>query len=267
MRRQIEAAAFESEVIKIATSKIFFHTIQIMDEGGKYGYKPRGTGILTLINGKYSILTAAHVIDELLQDIIILNSHLGIVKFTNFILRSDYKTGEKIDLAYIELDEELGVFLSKYYTFLPIEKIRHSHVVEENQQYLVFGYPADNLKEEDGIGVTEPTYHLLPGAKQIAYDFHKLSKEFSYALKYAGKGKMLVTGEKVKVDPKPYGLSGSGIWLITAQDIDGVLHYHYGLIGIATSIRMVKYHVLVGNRIEPLMDAIFFNNMKDSHNL
>lgn len=254
MSIKLDSDAFEAEVTRLANSKIFAHTIQFMDKGGKFGYSPRASGVLVTTGKKYFIFTAAHVTDIQNNDSFILNTPAGIIEIKAFVRETNFRNNGRIDMAFIELPDKVGILLAEYYQFLPLSQIHHSHQVEENIQYLVLGFPGKSIRKEDDNAITEAVFHFLKGAKNNVYEKYSLMKEHHYVLNFAGKGRSLITKEKMNVDPEPYGLSGCGLWLITGRLIEDQVKCDYCLIGIMTELRKGKYHALIGNRIEILMD-------------
>jgi hypothetical protein len=247
---------FDKNVHEIATKKLFYHTVQLLEKGGAYGYKPFGSGVLVEINSKYLVFTASHVTAVTSEINLYINTPKGFLIVRGGSRETDLEKDKHTDVAYIILDEEVGKLLAESYTFLPISKIRGDHSLLRILQYVVAGYPVKNIKTEGKTVYAGMSFYLLQGSKDEAYAFHKKEKEKNYLLDFAGKGINLNNQGKEKVDPEPYGLSGCGLWQILPSFIHGKWEFDYKLIGIMTEFKKSKYHVLVGNNVGFIMQAL-----------
>lgn len=251
-----DQSELDEYVLKTSKEKIHYHTIQFLVRGGKFGYKPLGSGVLVKINGRYLIFTASHVTENTGEQNLYISTPKGFLRVVGEARETDLEKDKHTDLAYIILEDVVGKALEEAYSFIPISMIKPFHQMEEQGRYIVIGYPVKNIRTEGKIVYAGSSTYLLQGSKDEAYEFHKLSKELHLVLNFAGKGIELTGNNKKKRDPEPYGISGCGLWLITAIPNNERVEFNYRLIGIMTQFRKVKYHVLVGNRVELLMEAL-----------
>lgn len=128
--------------------QVHSHTIQLLAKGGKYGYKPYGSGVLVFADNKCLIITAAHVTEDFDNTPLFVNSKKGIIPVVGGLRETDLDRDNTTDLAYIVLDDAIAAILVQTYDFLPISKITHSHVPVITNQYLVVGYPDVNIRAE-----------------------------------------------------------------------------------------------------------------------
>ncbi|MEJ7679800.1 MAG: hypothetical protein WKG06_18480 [Segetibacter sp.] len=160
-------------------------------------------------------------------------------------------------MTYIQLDKEVAEAISQAYNFFTIDKIGHSHLAKKSNQYLVVGYPETNIRAKRKTVYTGANILLLASAKDEVYEYYKFNKEDHFLLGFAGKGLDLTTNKKSEKLGDPYGMSGCGLWYISAAfDDNKKLICDYMLIGIMTEFKKDKYDVLIGNRIEFLIDAL-----------
>lgn len=253
---QLTQQIFEQQVHEVATKQLFYHTVQFLEKGGPYGYKPLGSGVLVQISGKYLVFTASHVTAITSEIDIYINTPNGFLTVRGYSRETDLEKDKHTDVAYIILDDDVGKELAKSYQFLPLSKIRANHDIQRVLQYVVAGYPVKNIRTEEKTVYAGLSFYLLQGSKQEAWDFHKKEKGKSFLLDFAGKGTILNTEEKEKVDPEPYGLSGCGLWQMLPAFVNGQWQFDYRLIGIMTEFRKNKYHVLIGNNIGFIIHAL-----------
>jgi hypothetical protein len=254
---------FDQLVHEVTTKNLFRHTVQLLEKGGKYGYTPLGSGVLVEINHKYILFTASHVSAVAEEKNLFINCQKGFVIILGDSRETDLEKDKHTDLAYIILDEKVGKILAESYSFLTLSKIRSNHHLRRILQYVVAGYPVKNLRTEEKTVYAGMSYYLLQGSKDEAYAFHKKGKGKNLLLDFAGKGTDLNSQEKKKIDPEPYGLSGCGLWQMIPEFVNGQWQMDYRLIGIMTEFRKSKYHVLVGNNIQFIIQALQqFENFK-----
>jgi len=248
---------FDQFAFEFGKEQIFKHTCQLLTKGGKYGYKPLGTCVLMTVDNKYFLLTASHVTKILETQFIYINVNSKFVIVSGLLRDTDLSKDKKIDLSYIQLETQVAEVLSQTYNFLNIDKIGHSHEPKNSHQYIVVGYPEINVSTEGKTVYSGANILLLAGAKNEVYDFYKFNKEAHFLLGFAGRGFDLETSKKSDKLGDPYGMSGCGLWHISASfDIEKKLVCDYMLVGIMIGFRKGKYHVLIGNRIEYLIDAL-----------
>ena len=217
--------------------------------------KSLGTGVLLYTNKKYLILTASHVAKDETFYIVVKNE---LKYISREYVKEVRKDSGKIDLSYIILDNQVADLINHEYTFLTEKDILLSYKSNASMlNYLVVGY----LERTTKINIAENTIHTiattfnLKMSNEKAYDFHKTNKEFQISLDFKGKleNYRLNINEKI---PDPYGLSGSGLWGLFHKPDSLKYKFECKLIGIMTEFKKVKYHCLIGNKIEILVESI-----------
>jgi hypothetical protein len=249
---------------RIISERLLDHTCQFFIKKTE-GLRPYGSGVFVVIHDIYLIFTASHVADKLSDK----NSNLFIRiendEYINVIGRvkyTDLSRSNGIDLAYIKLDSQMIPYLTNYYEFLTIDKIRrHDRLLEGGANYCVIGFPENSFEyENDKLNTIAQAYFTLP-MNDKPYEYYKLSKDDWIILKMTGKGQDVITKEKLSMNTHFYGLSGCGLWLMMPNINDN--SYDYRLIGIMTDYRKAKYYCLIGNKIHLLIEALsVFENMQ-----
>lgn len=232
-------------------NEIVRYTCQLFEKGGKYGYKPLGSGVCLKISDKYFIVTASHVVEN--QSEFYVKGNGKFVAIVGDSRSTDIAKSNGIDLAYIILDKSiLDDFLFNH-DFLPINKIQGRHKLLDASQYVICGYPERNIKVVNNNVSTGSSYFILPPQKEHVYNYYKLKKEHFFLFEYKGKAVNVITNTKSKNIKDPYGISGGGIWCIVPTQTDNGFDIQYRLIGIVIGGK-TKYMSLVGVRIELLIE-------------
>lgn len=251
----------DEAVIKQINTKIFKHTIQFFKiENGKP--KPYGSGVFAKIYNDYFIITASHVasfFEEYPNEELIIKTGkelfipiLGEVKY------SIIDQNERIDLAYIKLDKQTIVCLSKAYIPVTIEKFRHHNNLINGTNYCILGYPAINVTKEGEPFKTGAAYFLAtPSNNDKQYQYYKFNKRDHIILNVKGKGTDVNTNKKGKIISPFHGISGCGLWFLLIYDnpITGKTEVDYRLVGIMTEFRTGKYFCVIANRIWLIIEA------------
>jgi hypothetical protein len=234
--------------------EIHKHTVQLLIEGGIHLFKPFGTGVLVFIGGKYLLLTAAHVtsITDTQNLYIILSGKPHVISGT--LQETDLDKDNNIDIAYIFLDDVLSNLISKEYSFLPFNKINIAHSIVPSSQYVIFGYPARNIKEDISRQTiyTGSQVFVTSIADEEIYRNMGFDKKDHFVMNFNITGIAEETGEVVKVED-PYGISGCGLWFITASQVGDKIEYGYELIGI---VKGGSVYQIVATNIRILIDGI-----------
>jgi hypothetical protein len=251
---------FDRLAMRLSRTHLHHHTIQILNvnKGGTVSYKPGGSGVLVQQGGRYFIFTAAHVTGDVATDGLFVNTRIGVRPIEATLDETDYHRDGMVDIAYLELEPHLAQLLTETYTFLPFEKIEARHVPPDQAGYMVSGYPEVNIDVDPATHTvtTGSSHFLLSMANDKPYEYHQIPRDACFALNFGGAGTDLESGAKEKGIKDPHGISGCGLWRLIPSWPNGRMSLDYRLIGIMFLVRRVKYHVLVGNRIELITDRI-----------
>ncbi len=243
---------FDKQAFAIG-EKIYHHTVQLLQKSvGPYDYSPCATGVLVKINNQYFIFTASHVIRDIYDkgNKLFVSTTNGVVMIKGHNDSTDLEKDNDTDLAYIVLERDLAELLGKSQVFLSQEKLGDLIFDVPSTQYLIVGYPAANIKDENNIVHTGAQMYLTsPASKQI-YDNRGLDEGRHYVFEYGQNMTDLITGERVDSGPNPRGISGCGIWFISISKIDETIIYDYSLVGI---IKGGMTYFLMGTKIGVLI--------------
>lgn len=242
----------------VMSNELVPHTIQLFEHGPSKRMKPYASGVLAILNNKHYILTASHVVENWSDEHQLYVRHRkGYVSIVGTTSSTVIEKTEKVDLAYILLEEEVVKFLIDGYKFLPISKFRRHIDLLDAAQYCVVGFPEVNQwHDEKGVLRTGTTAYFMQPSKNNVYEYLKLKKENHICLEFKGVGKDIKTGEKKKIKGDHYGLSGCGLWLILLSKTESNYSYDFRLIGIMTDFRRSKFDCLFGNHIELLLKGL-----------
>lgn len=255
MERADKQLIFCNAACELSKAKLHFHTIQFLKRSGKpgYSYLPYGSGVLVRIVDHYFIFTASHVTKGAEIDKLYVNTRVGVHQVIGTCQEMDFERDKHMDLAYIQLDKMLGMLLAESYQFLELPKLSHSHKPKQNSNYMVSGYPAKNIWKEGEDIYTGSSHFLMSMADEKWLRHYNFDPGRNYGLSFAGRGIDINTDKKTEKIGDPHGISGCGLWYLQVRPEPGNINLDYVLIGIMTEYRNGKYHMLIGNRLEPIM--------------
>ncbi|OUL62755.1 hypothetical protein [Flavobacterium sp. AJR] len=251
----------DKAVVKQINSKIFRHTIQFLKiENGNP--KPFGSGVFAKIYDDYFIITASHVAsffkERPNEELRIKVSKEFFIPVLGEVKYSIIEKNERIDLAYIKLDKETIIYLSKVYIPVTIEKFRHHNNLLNGNNYCILGYPAINVSKDGEPFNTGATFFLAsPPTNDKPYQHYKFNKRDHIILNVKGKGTDVRTNKKGKIISEFHGISGCGLWFLLIYDnpLTGKIEVDYRLVGIMTEFRTGKYFCVIANRIWLIIEA------------
>ncbi len=247
------------EIISQMTGeKILRHTCQLLTKDEKGKLKPHGSGVFVVINEIHFLLTASHVTTEWSNEnqIYIRIGKNNYVSLVGELRETDLEKDNKVDLAYIKIDDVVVNELKKPYIFLPVSKIRLHEKLLDGMNYCIMGYPEKSVATiDEKIEPVAQAYYVNPSSQKV-YDYYKFPSEAFYMFAMEGKGENIKTGEKAKTGSHFYGISGCGVWLMIIDTNGEKPSVDYRLIGIMTEFRNDKYFTLIGVKLRLLMDGI-----------
>ena len=261
MTQKIFIKETDKAVVEQINSKIFKHTIQLLkNENTKP--KPFGSGIFAKIYDDYFIITASHVAsffeEHPNEELRVKVSKELFIPVLGEVKYSIIEKSERIDLAYIKLDKQTIVYLSKVYIPITIEKFRHHNNLLNGTNYCVLGYPAMNVNKDGEPFNTSAAFFLAsPPTNDNPYQHYKFNKRDHIILNVKGKGTEVNTNKKGKIISQFHGISGCGLWFLLIYDNPktGKTEVDYRLIGIMTEFRTGKYFCVIANRIWLIIEA------------
>ncbi|CAN5667115.1 hypothetical protein BH10BAC2_BH10BAC2_02390 [soil metagenome] len=234
---------------------ILKHTLPIFRKVDD-NYILEGSAVLAFIENHCVLVTAGHVLTHFSSLAVNANGKMWflIYHFLYFIKEQP----NDMDVGMVVLDEDLALMLVNEIIPVTSANIVLDHVPEEIIRYLVVGFPEKLSKssKENKIVKISPAKMLLEACNEKIYSYYKLKREAHVALLYAGSGNSLLTGKRISTLDEPYGMSGCGIWLMSAKKVNNDIQAYYSLIGIITDIKKGKYHCIFGYGIKFLINHL-----------
>lgn len=220
--------------------------------------KPLGSGVFVEIGGYFFLLTASHVMEHLTNDnpptVQIAENHF--VSLYGDILRTDFKIGDRMDIACIRLRDGIVDSLRGEFEFLPVSKIRHHRKTLNGSNYCAFGFHENDMaKTETGLKYFAQAYYLQPSAPKV-YGTYNINPDHSFLMEMKGKGIDIKLGTKTKINTHLHGHSGGGLWLYSIVTVGGKKSVEYRLIGILSEFNRGKYYFLKAENIWFIICAI-----------
>ncbi len=264
---------FKESVNAIARNHITKHTILLWIHDTKYDWqskrnvtllKPYGTGVIVKISDEHFLFTAKHVAERINDGLqLFFRSSAGqflTVKGYGRLIGSP--NDESIDIAYIKLDKhtvnsinEIGDkhFLIERQHILPGLEIR------KDEPLLLCGFlGATSVVKANNPIIPKGSFQLATHAQKKIYNHYGYKENIHVVTNIHGRATDILTGEKTKkLDLE--GMSGGGVWKISANKFLSRERIDYHLAGIIFRYEKDKYHVVVANRIDILMLSITEN--------
>ena len=250
----------DSPILNNALNIIGNFTIQLWEkERESTEWYPIATGILCFDGANYFILTCAHTFSvedgvNKVQGIVINNSFTPLNE--ERVLAPDTTVHGKCDVAIVKLSSDTTEYIREIgFEFLDKKYLGISLSVQNESMLHICGYPANKTRGpiygRDGKKILIETisdlnneriilpivfssklvYLALPYIDDISqYERREIEKETHLLLSFHYKKLTRLNGSRITL-PKPCGMSGSGLWVITS---DG----NYYLLGI-----MIEYNL------------------------
>lgn len=243
---------------KMTGEKILRHTCQLLVKNSNGHLKPHGSGVFIIAGEVHFLVTASHVTKDWSDEnqLYIRIGKTNHVSLVGELRETDLDRDDKVDLAYIKIDERILSDLQKPYIFLSVSRIRDHKKLVDGTNYCIMGYPEKNMANIDGkIEPVAQAYYVSPSSQKV-YEHYKFDQDIFYMFEMKGKGENIKTGKITKTGTHFYGISGCGVWQMIL-DVDGETpSIDYRLVGIMTEFRKGKYLTLIGIRIKLILDGI-----------
>lgn len=251
----------------------FTYTVSIFHEIERKGHLKAenfGSGVLAKIQGKPFLLTAGHVLDDVLQYTEVALSGLEPGSKGVRLLYEAYATNwppgterpddeDFVDIAAFRLCEEIAKALSE--RFMPEELFELNDAELIGNQYLIYGFPA-NIRRGKFFNRTAraKAYPYLTSLYRLERGEPKDYDRTAEVLVDYSRKETLSEDFHLQTAPHPQGMSGCGIWRMYSAD-------HQGESWDGSAMRLVglshtyceKLKVIRGTRIS------LFNEMIREH--
>lgn len=241
-----------SELIEREITKCTIQLFQIID--GKF--ISQGSAVLIEIEGKNWLLTASHVSNchKEGHELFFQYQTNEFISIAGIFGETHISKSSKIDYAIIKLEQECINKLNNIKTFLNPAKTCLLQNQFHKQLMVVCGFPSKATDTTTPEIKSVGNYCLTNTTNKKPYEHYHFIPENFIIVDYAGKGYDLMTDSK-KVTYEPYGMSGGGLWKIWQNNLEE--DYQFCLVGILTETRKGKYHVIIANKINLILDKIY----------
>ncbi len=245
------------ELSKLITGKIAPFTCQFLKHDRIKGLIPFASGVMAKFDESYFILTASHVIEDWSdQNKLFIEINNGHISVTGKACGTNIDTNEKLDIAYIKLENVMVPILEQWYSFLSVKQfLSHTKIINESN-YCAYGFPTTNFKIKSKITNSIGSAYYMKPTKDNVFEFYGLSPLSHYVLEFNGKPLNIKTGQTEKIKTEHYGLSGGGLWYTKINFVHNRIVSKAHLIGIMTEFRKGKYNCLIANRVELILALI-----------
>lgn len=193
----------------------------------KRGYiKGDGCGVLITIDSHCFLITAAHVIDGLMDKMYVPIGQDDAIELGGEMVinnaNSRDRQNDEIDVGIIKLCEKSIQSLKLNYQFLTETDLEINHKTKLLPQYISSAYPVSRTKQKYNSDVisADPFIYITMPAEKSVYRRLGYSKAKSIVVHYGQNAVLNVRTRENLTGPNPSGISGSGLWHIPIQSID-----------------------------------------------
>jgi hypothetical protein len=187
-----------------------------------------GTGIYLVMGGKAYILTAAHVVDHRATGSLYVPSKSGLVGLNggvggNAVPANSTRQEDKIDVAYIRLNDDIHAELHPTFKPLQREHIDLEGYVPPGTPCSVGGYPITKARRSDSAYQSSTYSYVGIASDHETYERLGYDPRVHIVVHYRMKQSVFPEGDRV-IPPHPRGLSGGGIFQLhpgSFVDIEG----------------------------------------------
>lgn len=221
-------------------------------------WSPHGCGIFVNIDNLHFLFTAAHVMEDMINDIFVNTVKNGLITLDGEISKNAITTArseDKVDILLIKLSQKTIDLLGDTYEYLNQDEIGINHKILELPLYVSVGYPATRKKRrkaERGLITTPYSFCTIP-ADQSVYSVLKCDCFQNVIVQYKKKSQRDYVTQNVDTGPDLFGISGSGLWF-TSIVKDGDLEKN--LVAIMTEWPIENRNYIIGTRIDFFTELI-----------
>ncbi len=219
-----------------------------------------GSGVLIEFRGSAFLLTAAHVIDEI-EDAVLLvphaNNEIKSIEGTYAYIRpAGDRDDDFLDYGYFKLDDQFLEGLKEHFYFVREDELGVQKYYSE-ELFSFVGYPYRKSNVSGGHASTDSfaygTYH----ADSSEYKRFGFPNDTNIVTKFNRKNSINPKVGRVELPVLPHGISGGGIF-IWPRGVAEIPPNNRKLVGIGHTWKKEGY--FIGTRIEICLEAILRNN-------
>lgn len=237
--------------------KVTCHFLTIKDKVAH----PHGSGVFIKVENQYFVLTAAHVVDYMHNDVFVGIDNKTLLKlggeWTGNI-PANKRENDRIDTAILKLDDISIKKVKAKYEFLDISEVGINHNFEIMPKYQSVGFPASQSKYNKFKNETKSKPFLfttMPADKEI-YEELKCKEFTNFIVHYDKKKVRNYKTDKLQTGPDPFGISGSGLWYTPVQLKEKGEKVEKKLVGIMTEWPIKNRKYWIGTRIDLFTEVI-----------
>jgi hypothetical protein len=176
------------------------------------------TSVALQLGDRVFLLTAAHVTDQRNDGLLHIPTSSGIEEvlgtFVSLELpRTGQREDDKVDVAYIELELELGLKLTKKVTPLNRKNLSLFDLYLEGDLYTFAGFPWRKTKiTKDNTASTTLTTYSGEAVSEKRYKALGYSPAYHTVIKFRRKKSVSISSGVRNTAPLPHGISGGGVF-------------------------------------------------------
>jgi len=173
---------------------------------------PLAISVLFAFDDRHFLVTCAHVFKGTKPE------DVGVVIGNTFctiggqLHHGPGEDDDAIDVAILEIAQDMSDTISKEYRFVDLKKINCDHAVSEKARYLIAGYPGSWNKPTRRTRRQDLFVFLSKATPVTLYAKLNLSEHTNLLIQYQRRKIKDFDSLRIVKGPDPHGLSGCGLW-------------------------------------------------------
>ncbi|NNE16245.1 MAG: hypothetical protein HKN51_14770 [Saprospiraceae bacterium] len=223
--------------------------------------QPHGSGVFVEIDSEKFLFTAAHVTDDMEDDIYVGIGENEVLKLGGELTRNEApgnRDDDKIDIAIMKLSDETIEKLGDQYDFIKQDELGINHEFKELPMYQSVGFPATKSKFNKFKNElkSRPFLYTTMPAKSELYEKLGCQTYSNIIVHYDKKNVKDYRTDQTVTGPDPFGISGSGLWHTPSQVKAKGEKIDKLLVGIMTEWPTENRKYWIGTRIDLFTEIV-----------
>lgn len=218
------------------------------------------TAVLLKLGDRVFLLTAAHVTDKGKDGTLLVPTATGIEPLCGKVVslalpRTGKREDDKVDVAYVELDPDLAVELTKRVTPLSRQDLALFDFYLEGDLYTFAGYPWRKSDVTQNVASTQLTSYTGEAVGEARYRALGFATSYHVVIKFRRKKSVQLSTGRRLLPVLPHGISGGGVFAWQKDFATAPRKPELKCTAVGHTYNQSE-HILVGTRLQVYLGMI-----------